>query len=96
MLKITLLFAYISHFLSILILCSYCKDIYDLRSGFPFMILCIATYYKCNEYVSVLSVCVLYYSLVTAEVGSMVETGKQGGVGGVQQVELEDAHEKIK
>ena len=52
--------------------------------------------YKCNAYVSVLSVCLLYYSLVTAEVASRVETGRQGGEGGVQQMELEDAQEKIR
>ena len=36
------------------------------------------------------------YSLVTYEVASRVETGRQGCEGGVQQMELEDAQEKIR
>ena len=72
------------------------EDSFPLYTEFSFPTIVCCHLYKCNAYVSVLSVCVLYYSLVTAEVASRVETGRQGGVGGVQQMELEDAQEKIR
>ena len=70
------------------------EDSFPLCTEFSFHTIVCCHLYKCNAYVSVLSVCVLYYSLVTYEVASMVETGR--GEGGVQQMELEDAQEKIR
>ena len=70
------------------------NDSFPVYTEFSFHTIVCCHLYKCNEYVSVLSVCVLYYSLVTSEVASMVKTGR--GEGGVQQMELEDAQEKIR
>ena len=72
------------------------EDSFPLYTEFSFHTIVCCHIYKFNKYLSVLSVCVLYYSLVTSEVASRLETGRQGGVGGVQQMDLEDAQEKIK